>query len=110
MRARIPVLATVLSIALAALASDRLRAGAHDRYMSAQRYEDIYYLPPADWLRVFSLGYDEALADLIWMRALVYFGQEFEHAGRLEYVFEYGDAIAALDPHFLAIYRWIGMA
>lgn len=107
---RTVTLASALALLVLAIASDRLRDGAHARYMSAQRYEDIYYLPPADWLRVFSLGYDEALADLIWMRALVYFGQEFEHAGHVQYVFEYAEAIEALDPHFLAIYRWIGMA
>jgi hypothetical protein len=107
---RTPLLASVLALLVLGIASDRLRAGAHDRYTSAQRYEDIYYLPPADWLRVFSLGYDEALADLIWMRALVYFGQEFEHEGHVQYVFEYAEAIEALDPHFLSLYRWIGMS
>jgi hypothetical protein len=97
-------------LALAIFASDVLRASAHERFVSGQRYEDVYYLPPAEWLRVFSLGYDEALADLIWMRALVYFGDEFRHSGRIEYVFEYANAIATLDPHFLAIYNWVGMA
>lgn len=110
MRARTATLAAFLAIALLAPLSDRLRGGAHARFTSAQRYEDVYYLPPTEWLRVFSLGYDEALADLIWMRALVYFGEEFQHAGALHYVFEYAEAIEALDPRFLEVYRWLGMA
>lgn len=93
-----------------ALASDVLRIQAHERYQSAQRYEDIYYLPPAEWLPVLSLGWDEAAADLIWMRALIYFGEEFQHSGQVAHVFDYADAIVALDPHFLAAYRWMGMA
>lgn len=92
------------------LASDQLRASAHERYRSAQRYEDIYYLPPPEWLPALSLGWDEAAADLLWMRALIYFGEEFRHAGGVNHVFDYGEAIVALDPHFLAAYRWMGMA
>jgi hypothetical protein len=100
----------VLALLALAAASDGLRASAHERYRSAQRYEDVYYLPPAEWLPVLSLGWDEAAADLLWMRALVYFGEEFQHSSGLRYVFDYGDAIVALDPHFLAAYRWMGMA
>lgn len=99
-----------LAVVLLALASDRLRAGAHGAYVERQTYEDVYYLPPTEWLPVFSLGWDEALADLIWMRALVYFGEEFVHAGQIRFVFEYGEAMEALDPNFLAVYRWVGMA
>jgi tetratricopeptide (TPR) repeat protein len=108
MRARLALAALAL-LALAA-ASDGLRASAHERYRSAQRYEDVYYLPPADWLPVLSLGWNEAAADLLWMRALVYFGEEFRHGGGLSHVFNYADAIVALDPQFLAVYRWMGMA
>ena len=108
MRAHL-ALTAIAVIALAA-ASDSFRASAHERYRSAQRYEDVYYLPPTGWLPVVSLGWDEAAADLLWMRALVYFGDEFRHQGGLRHVFEYADAIVALDPHFLAAYRWLGMA
>lgn len=110
MRRLAPLMGTALAIALLAIASDGLRATAHSEHRAAQRYEDVYYLPPADWLRVFSLGYDEAIADLIWMRALIYFGDELQHGGNVENVFEYAEAIATLDPHFLAVYRWVGTA
>ena len=107
---RAPLALAALAILALAAASDGLRASAHERYRSAQRYEDVYYLPPAEWLPVLSLGWDEAAADLLWMRALVYFGEEFQHSSGLRYVFDYGDAIVTLDPHFLAAYRWMGMA
>lgn len=103
-------LLVVVAVLALALASDRLRAGAHGAYTEAQTYEDVYYLPPDEWLPVFSLGWDEALADLIWMRALVYFGDELHHSGRVRFVFDYGDAIETLDPDFVAVYRWVGMA
>jgi len=107
---RAPLALAALAILALAAASDGLRASAHERYRSAQRYEDVYYLPPAEWLPVLSLGWDEAAADLLWMRALVYFGEEFQHSSGLRYVFDYGDAIVTLDPHFRAAYRWMGMA
>jgi len=87
-----------------------LRLRSMDRYLATQSYEDIYYLPPPAWLPVLSLGYREAAADLLWMRALVYFGTEVEHHGEVRYVYQYADAILALDPMFERAYRWAGMA
>ena len=111
MRPHSTTLLAILAIVALAVLSDGLRASAHERREAAQTYEDIYYLPPPGWLRVFSLGWNEALADLIWMRALVYFGDEFQQAeGSVRHVFDYAEAIATLDPHFLAIYRWVGVA
>ena len=81
-----------------------------DQYLETQRYEDVYYLPPPQWLQVMSLGYRRALADLIWLRALIYFGEEFAHSGAVRHVFKYGDAMIALDPDFERVYRWVGMA
>ena len=73
-----------------------------------QRYEDIYYLPPPRWLSTLSLGWDEALADLLWIRALVYFGEELKQRGQVRHVFDYAEAIVTLDPYFLRAYRWVG--
>ena len=103
------VLAALLVLA-AAGAARALRVGAMDHFLATQRYEDVYYLPPAHWLPVLSLGHDEALADLLWMRALIYFGDELGHQGLVRHVFDYADAILALDPDFRKAYRWVGMA
>ncbi len=85
------------------------RAAAAAHYDATQRYEDVYYVPPPAWLPVFSLGHDEALADLLWMRALVYFGDEIRHRGEVAHVFDYADAILTLDPDFKRVYRWVGV-
>ncbi|MBW2507597.1 MAG: hypothetical protein JRE81_03105, partial [Deltaproteobacteria bacterium] len=77
-----------VALLLAALAGVwSLRGRAMDHYLETQAYEDIYYLPPPDWLQVMSLGYRRALADLIWLRALIYFGDEFENRGAVKHVF-----------------------
>jgi len=107
---RARALLLVLAIVVAAVASDRLRASASGAHDAGQTYEDTYYLPPDEWLSVFSLGWDEALADLIWMRALIYYGDEMSHDGQVRFALRYGEAIEALDPEFVAVYRWVGIA
>lgn len=81
-----------------------------DQYLATQTYEDIYYLPPPEWLLVMSLGHRRALADLIWLRALIYFGDELENRGAVKHVFNYGESMLALDPDFRRVYRWVGVA
>jgi len=87
-----------------------LRGRAMDHYLAMQAYEDIYYLPSPEWLQVMSLGHRHALADLIWLRALIYFGDEFANRGAVKHVFNYGESMLALDPDFRRVYRWIGVA
>ena len=81
-----------------------------EHYLATQTYEDIYYLPPPAWLQVMSLGHRRALADLIWLRALIYFGDEFENRGAVKHVFNYSESMLALDPDFRRVYRWVGVA
>src|SRR5512139_1197274 len=85
--------------ALFAFAS-RLRLRATSHYFAAQRPEDVYYLPPARWLRVLDVGFHEALADVIWARSLVYSGTGLHDRIRLHYVIEYARAMTELDPHW----------
>lgn len=100
----------VVALVLTATGMRALRVRSMDHFIETQTYEDIYYLPPPDWLRIFSLGHREALADLIFMKGLIYFGEEFSERGAVEHVFDYADAALALDPNFKRLYRWVGMA
>jgi hypothetical protein len=101
--------ACLIVIALA-VAGDRIRERAQDRYLGAQTYEDVYYLPPPSELILFSLGHRAAVADLVWMKALVYFGDELHHRGSVSNLFRYADAVLALDEHFVRVYRWVASA
>jgi hypothetical protein len=103
------VLSLVLVLAMAAvLAGTSLRRSAMRTFLESRTYEDVYYIPEPSALPLLSLGYREALADLIWIQALVYTGSEFIHRGDLGNVFRYADAIIMLDPKFRAAYRWAG--
>ena len=87
-----------------------LRAAVRDHATASETYEDIYYLPPPAWLPVMSLGHDSALVDLLWIRALVYVGEEFGHRGEMRHVFDYTEAMLSLEPDFETLYHWIASA
>jgi tetratricopeptide (TPR) repeat protein len=71
--------------------------------------DDIYYLPPKKWLRPLSLGYNEALRSLLWVKSLIYFGEQVEIGGSHRWLKNYIEAMIELDPYFNKIYHWAGL-
>lgn len=69
---------------------------------------DVLYVPEATHLRPMSLGYREALADLLWVRALVFSGASLGNTN-VAAVQRYADAVAGLAPRFSRVYRWGGV-
>ena len=105
MRGRVlHALATVVTAAAALFAHDLLR-GHRDRFPEDI---DVLYVPPSQHLQPMSLGYREALADLIWVQALVFTG---EHLGETDVVAvtRYAEAITGLSPRFHQAYVWGGI-
>jgi len=104
-------LATLLAaLALSAGAASSLRLSATRHYVASQRPEDLYYLPPAEWLPTLAVGYREAAADLVWIRSLIYYGESFGSGIPIRYVVNYGRAATTLDPSFDAVYGWVSTA
>ncbi len=92
------------------LGADHFRRDAQSHFRATQKYEDVYYLPPPTYLVPASLGYREALANLIWSKALIYFGDELHRNRSVKNLYRYTDAMLALDPYFKRVYRWVGSA
>ena len=63
-------------------------------------------LPNKDALVWMSMGQQEFLADLIWIRALQY--NNIKNEAHL--VENFADAMIALDPDFKAVYRWAAVS
>lgn len=116
-------LATAITLVAAlgmAAAAVELRELATDRFDRVVEDEDRYYLPPPIWLRAFSLGYNEALADALWIKAVVYFGGLYQRiprsdrspdrtarparARRAAHIARYITGITDLDPRFVKAY------
>jgi hypothetical protein len=71
--------------------------------------QDVLYLPPPEHLQVMSLGYKEALADLVWIRAVIFAGDKVggQNFVWIEY---YLEAIFQLAPTFRRPYAWGGIS
>lgn len=107
--------ALLIAATAAAVLLARAEAGrAFERVVSD---EDRYYLPPASWLRAFSAGFNEAVADLVWVTTIVYFGERVAFAskdpqrrfepGREEsakHTVNYLAVVTSLDPMFRNAY------
>ena len=80
----------------------------HERRARVPRDQDVLYLPPSAQLVPMSLGYREALADLIWIRAVIFTGDK---AGGANYawIMQYLEAIYTLAPGFRRPYAWGGV-
>jgi hypothetical protein len=99
--------AGVLLLLAALVATQDLAVGRRARFPAG---EDILYLPRASALRALSLGHTELLADLVFLRATVYFGTQVEEHGEYRWLENYLDTITELDPKWRTPYRWAGVA
>lgn len=69
---------------------------------------DKYYLPPPAQLKVASMGYLEAVADLVWIGAIQHAADRRLVSGRrFPWLERYVDAVLALNPYTLKVYLWI---
>ncbi|MFH1435785.1 MAG: hypothetical protein ABIJ56_08735 [Pseudomonadota bacterium] len=71
--------------------------------------EKIHFIPIPEWSRAICVGYTEAAADLAWIRALIYFGEETGKSGHFEYLDSHNELILGLNPMFQRAYMWAGV-
>jgi hypothetical protein len=77
--------------------------------------EETLYVSSGESIKRASLGFDGLMADVYWIRALLYFGEEFERqrvsnqyfdVSRLKLLQPLLDITVDLDPHHVAAYRF----
>ncbi len=66
------------------------------------------YLPSVESVGLVSLGHRAAMADVLWIRAVLYFGTGIERRRSFEWLSRYVDVVTALDADFKDIYLWGG--
>lgn len=74
--------------------------------------ERVLYLPSGESLGPLTLGFHAAFADLLWIRAVLYFGEHHgERPSEEWYLWLYHmlDLVTDLDPHFTAPYKYGGL-
>lgn len=69
---------------------------------------DLVYVPDTRMMRVLMLGYDQAAADVMWLRTLDYFARHLASDRRYRWLEYFLDQIIELDPKFRKVYHWAG--
>jgi tetratricopeptide (TPR) repeat protein len=71
----------------------------------ADRSAELSYLPKGKYLKVAVLGYRHLAADLIWLKAVQYFGDMKQTAGGFRWAYHATDVVTDLDPEFVMAYQ-----
>jgi hypothetical protein len=74
------------------------------------KLQRFMYLPEGQYLRVAALGYEQVLADLLWIQAIQAMGERkvSEEAGH--WIYRALEVITDLDPRFVRVYEAGGIA
>lgn len=87
-----------------------MRGALNRRYDSHRRVLDTAEIPTINVARVVSLGHVEWLADILWINALLYYGEALTARNPGRYVDRYASVMVALDPRFRQAYLWAAVA
>jgi tetratricopeptide (TPR) repeat protein len=66
--------------------------------------ERVWLLPPAGALRVASLGFHAAVADVVWLLTVQYIGGHFVTDRQFPHLRRLVETVVDLDPHFVEAY------
>ena len=88
--------------------SSLLAARTQKRGESVLSTGEVVYVPAEAQTRLMYLGYEQAAADVIWVRTLNYFARHFVTDRKYPWLRHFLDQILALDPEFHDVYLWAG--
>jgi tetratricopeptide (TPR) repeat protein len=72
-------------------------------------YEKLNYLPSGFFLKGMALGYDEALADFLWVRTVGYFGAHVKTDQDYTWLIHMLKLTTELDPRYESPYEFAGI-
>jgi hypothetical protein len=98
----------ILSVVFAGTAIHAQSLAQDIRERSAQAEQALIYLPPAERILPTTIGFREAIADLVWIRAVIATGHP-SVGQRLDFIARYLDVISKLAPKFRRPYAWGGV-
>jgi len=68
------------------------------------RAQELAFLPKGSVLRVAVLGYRHVAADLIWLKAVQYFGEQKQNMTGYRWAYHTTNVVTDLDPQFILAY------
>ena len=106
MRSALVSVAAAVLVAATVLSQD----AALDKRSKFPAETDQLYLPRPGALKKMSLGHHELTADMVFIRAIIYFGSQLAGQRDYRWLENYLDTIVQLDPEWKTPYRWAGVA
>jgi len=80
-----------------------------DRSVHQDQEEKLLYLPSGKYLKPASLGFDSLIADLLWIKAIGYFGGHYLTDRSYKWLYHILDLVTTLDPYFKYPYEFGGI-
>jgi hypothetical protein len=71
--------------------------------------KELLYFPSGRFVKEVSLGYDKLAADLIWLRAIQYFGEHYMTDLKFKHLYHILDVLTTLDEKFIHAYTFGGL-
>lgn len=87
-----------------------IRGPLNRHYDGHRRVLDSAEIPTPTVARIVSLGHVEWLADVLWINALLYYGDSISARNGGRYIERYAAVMLALDPRFRQAYLWAAVA
>ena len=87
-----------------------LMQGQLDRIRPARERleEKLIYIPSGRFIKTAALGFEAVLGDILWARAVVYFGGHYLTDKDYRWLYHILDATTTLDPKNVLVYRFGG--
>ncbi len=104
-RASILIMVAALSLMLTVVWTD---AVLQSQLRTVDR-EELVYVPPARFLKLVSLGYQHALADVLWFRTTAYFSRHYRSDRVYPWLAYMCNVVTDLDPAAQHVYRFGGL-
>lgn len=79
------------------------------RRYPAKNIENLLYLPKGEGLKIMSLGFRSLMADVLWMKAIGYFGGHTFTDQQYPWLYHILDQVTDLDPPFRSPYIFGGV-
>lgn len=105
---RVALWLAVAASTVVAYLSARLEAASAMTNAVVVETRETMYVPDIRTTKLAFLGYDQAAADVLWLRAIEYFGRHFTGDRRYPWLIHFVDQIIRLDPRFRRVYHWAG--
>ncbi len=80
-----------------------------ERLAHAPPVAELVYAPPSRFLQVVSLGYRHVLGDVLWFRAINYFGEHYKGDRIYPWLYHMCDRVTDLNPRARYVYRFGGL-